>query len=105
MPGVPDAGDGNRRIVAGPLRAELTAGVLRIGWDEPDWFGPAQFVAPDAGFLGDVGALADEPVVVLRVEAREPREGIATGDFATPAVAWHFEPRARAAGGAPEDVR
>ena len=105
MPGVPDAGDGNRRIVAGPLRAELTAGVLRIGWDEPDWFGPARFVAPDAGFLGDVSALADEPVVVLRVEAREPREGIATGDFATPAVAWHFEPRARADGGAPEGVR
>ena len=37
------------RSTAGPLRVHVTdGGVLRIGWDEPDWLGPARLVTPDA---------------------------------------------------------
>src|ERR1700719_2493694 len=102
---VPDVGSGDHTLTAGPLCVVSTAaGVLRIGWDEPDWLGPGRLVTPDAiapsrssatarGLAVDAGwvvgsarVLADEPVVVLRLQAREPRRGIATGDFATPAV-------------------
>ena len=111
-------------LLAGPLRVHVTAeGVLRIGWQEPDWFGPARLLTPGvavsprvlasehsvtveaAGIVGEVRVLANEPVVVLRLEASEPRYGFATGEFATPAVAWHFDPLGRAEGGAPEGVR
>ena len=118
---VPPAQD-SHTLAAGPLRVRWTEDRLRIGWDEPDWFGPARLLAPGeppnlwtagaAGFsIGadwvhtTVRALEDEPVVVLRLEAREARSGFATGDFATPAVAWHFDPMARDDGGAPEGVR
>lgn len=120
---VPEVGD-SHAIVAGPLRVDVTAGVVRVGWNEPDWFGPGALITPDAsesalsvststtgvtveadGIVGTISAVAGEPVVVLRLEARESRSGIATGDFATPAVALHFAPRARADGGAPEGVR
>jgi hypothetical protein len=94
----------NDALVAGPLRFRMVDGVVRIGWDEPDWFGPARLVAPD-WVMGTVRALEDEPVVVLRLEAREAQQGFATGEFAKPAVAWHFDPNRRDAGGAPERVR
>ena len=109
-------------LTAGPLRVRMTGGVLRIGWDEPDWFGPARLRVPGeppnlwaaggSGFAitadwvhASVRAHGDEPVVVLRLEAREARQGLATGEFARPAVAWHFDPMGRDDGGAPEGVR
>ncbi len=52
-----------------------------------------------------VFALAQEPVVVVRLQATEARGRIGTGDFATPAVAWHFMPSAREEGGAPAGLR
>src|SRR4051794_25414921 len=112
----------NHTLIAGPLRVGLSpAGEMRIGWDEPDWLGPAQLVAPGGAerhvsasssglrvesdwVVGTVRAIADEPVVVLRLEAPTARTGFGSGDFASPTVAWHFDPRARAAGGAPEDM-
>jgi hypothetical protein len=95
-----------RVVTAGPLRALISeAGVVRIGWHEPDWLGPGQVVTPSASIVGDVDALDDEPVLVLRLEARAAVGGIATGDFATPAVAWHFEPERRDGHGAPEGLR
>jgi hypothetical protein len=47
---MPDRGARVHAVVAGPLRVEVSdSGRLRIGgWDEPDWFGPARLVAPDA---------------------------------------------------------
>jgi hypothetical protein len=108
---MPDVRDGDRVLVAGPLRVQVTsAGVVRIGWDEPDrhepdWLGPGRVLAPGDAIVGDVRVIADEPVAVLRLEARAARTGLATGDFATPAVAWHFDPGERADGGAPEGMR
>jgi hypothetical protein len=124
MPGVSAAGAADHVVTAGPLRAAVDVdGALRIGWGEPDWLGPARLtvagarvdagVEPDqdairltAGWLhATMRVLADEPVVVLRLEAREARDDLATGDFATPGVAWHFEPGRRADRGAPEGMR
>jgi hypothetical protein len=117
------AEDDVETLVAGPLHVKLSKlGAVRIGWGEPDWFGPAQLVTPDdtgglfgasprevvieAGWIsGTVRVLEDEPVVVLRLEARRAHRGIATGDFATPAVAWHFDPAGRLEGGAPDGMR
>ena len=118
MPGVGDS----YTIEAGPLRVQVTgAGVMQIGWDEPDWLGPGRLIAPGAParvaasadciafesewLLGEARALAGEPVAVLRLEAREPRRGLATGNFAAPAVSWHFDPLRRSLNGAPEGVR
>jgi hypothetical protein len=95
-------------ITAGPLRVDLTAGELRIGWDEPDWFGPARLVVPEAAadaISSDVRELDGEPVVVLRLAARRALRAIGTGEFAKPAVGWHIDPARRAAGGAPDGVR
>jgi len=123
--GVPNAGDAIHVVTAGPLQAVVSAdGVLRIGWDEPDWFGPARLSvagAPAAAVVterasgnvqlatdwlrADVDALVGEPVVVLRLAARAHRESVATGEFATPAVAWHFEPERRDERGAPDGMR
>ena len=124
MLGVPSAGDAIQTLIAGPIQVRVTVvGTLLIGWDEPDWLGPGRLLTPDraAGQLvgvsadevrcesewivGEVRALADEPVVVLRLEARESRRGFATGEFAAPAVAWHFDPLARSDGGAPDGLR
>jgi hypothetical protein len=107
-------------ISAGPLRAELDRNQLRIGWGEPDWFGPARLVVPGAppnlwsvsesisigaGWVDATVRRADESVFVLRLEARQARDGIGTGEFARPAVAWHFDPAQRVDGGAPEGMR
>jgi hypothetical protein len=121
---VPAAEEEFQTLVAGPLQVRVTnLGAVRIGWEEPDWFGPARLVAPDAGLgrrvtstpgratvfegriAGEVRALPHEPVVILRLETREARKGLATGEFAKPAVAWHFDPMGRDDGGAPEGVR
>ena len=103
MHGVP-AADESRTVAAGPLRARISASAeVRIGWDEPDWLGPGTLRTP-AGVSGTVSALDGEPVIVLRLEAGAAQHGLATGDFATPAVAWHFDPSARLDGGAPDDL-
>ena len=107
MQRVADLDEIDGTLSAGPLRVRVTtAGEVRVGWvdGEPDWLGPGRVRAP-AGIAGTVDALADEPVVVLRLVASVAQRGIATKDFATPAVAWHFEPRLRLDGGAPEDMR
>ena len=125
---VPEVGDGYS-LAAGPLRVDVTAaGELRIGWDESDrhesdWLGPARLVTPNAravqrvsasansvrvesgGLVGEIRALADAPIVVLRLEATESRQDLATDGFAHPAVAWRFDPRGRADGGAPDGLR
>jgi hypothetical protein len=110
------------QITAGPLRAELDGDTLRVGWDEPDWLGPGRLVVPgDPPNLWSAGhgfAIAadwvvatvsprgaHEPVLVVRLEARAARRGFATGEFAKPAVAWHFDPARRADGGAPDGMR
>jgi len=120
---VADGSETGQRIEAGPLEVHVNAtGVVRIGWDQPDWLGPARLVTPadpsrtrvephtdrvaitaDA-VLAEVRALPDEPVVVLRLAARAPITGLRTADFARPSVAWHVEPAARAAGGAPDGM-
>ena len=110
-------------LVAGPLRVQFSAfGDFKVGWDEPDWLGPGRMVVPSQsgalfgvsehevgsesdGVAGTVSVLDDEPVVVLRLEALAARHGFATGDFATPSVAWHFDPSARVDGGAPDGMR
>src|SRR4051794_36439879 len=98
----PDAND--HTLLAGPLRVSLSAtGKMRIGWDEPDWLGPAQLLAPgsadrqvtssDTGLrvesdwiVGGVRAIADEPVVVLCLEAPTARTGVGSGEFPTSRV-------------------
>jgi hypothetical protein len=121
---VPEPDGSGHTLDAGPLRVHLTEdAVLRIGWDEPDWLGPALLRLPGGSaaptvsaapseltvrsdwILSQVRALADEPVVVVRLEALEARGDVGSGDFATPAVAWHFLPAARDDGGAPEGLR
>ncbi len=119
-----DGGATGHRLEAGPLGVDVTdSGVVRIGWDEPDWLGPAQLVAPadpaatrvsatadlitveSDWVVGEVATLPQEPVVVLRLAARRSTTGFGTGDFARPSVAWHFVPGARAASGAPAGLR
>ncbi len=110
-------------ITAGPLRAELAGDELRIGWDEPAWLGPGRLVVPgqpaNRWATGDHGIsiVADwvqatvqtlgpeQPVLILRLEARAPRRGFGTGEFARPAVGWHFDPTRRSDGGAPDGMR
>ena len=95
-------------ISAGPLRAELDRDELRIGWGEPDWLGPGRLVVPDvaAGAIApQVRARDGEPVVVVRLEASRDLTGLASGEFARPAVMWHFDPAHRAGGGAPDGMR
>ena len=123
MLGVPAAANADPVVSAGPLQVRVTAaGEIRVGWDEPDWLGPARLsiagapvhagvTAPanavqfDAGWLqGEIAALPGEPVVVLRLQAHEQRAALGTGDFATPCVAWHFDPARRGpAPGRPAD--
>jgi hypothetical protein len=119
------AGASDHVVTAGPLRAAITPdGELRIGWDEPDWLGPGRLsiaradVAPAIvptspgavrlaadWLLAEIRALADQPVIVLRLEAPSGRDGAGTDAFATPGVAWHFEPALRVEHGAPEGMR
>ncbi|HEV7526668.1 MAG TPA: hypothetical protein VGP92_17005, partial [Acidimicrobiia bacterium] len=121
---MPAPGETDHELVAGPLRVQMTAaGVVRIGWDEPDWLGPGRLLIPPTELapvvsvspgalriesdriVGEVRPVDGEAAVVLRLEARADWQGFATGDFATTSVAWHFDPRNRAEGGAPEDLR
>ncbi len=123
---VPDVEDDTYSLSAGPLRIELTtAGVLRVGWDEPDWLGPGRLLGGDADnaaavrvsgsadalvvesewVTGRIRVLDDEPVIGLRLEASASRQGFGTKEFASPVVAWHFDPLRRPAGAAPAGLR
>jgi hypothetical protein len=123
----------------GGLIAEVgDDGAVRIGWGEPDWFGPARFSRAGGAPLAatgltqrdgadDLGAFAaldiawpastpavrttlrvyrDRPLAVFRLAAPDGIAGGATGPVEVPRVAWpHFQPRHRAAGGAPPGAR
>lgn len=103
-------------------------GAIRVGWGEPDWFGPGR--ASRTVALGDptpgdddlgpstsvvvasddvrcsVVAYADRPIVVFRTEALADLEGVGTGAYDQPAVAWPtFTPAERADGGVDPGLR
>jgi hypothetical protein len=103
MHGVPDSEV--EIMAAGPLRARVSgAAEVRIGWGEPDWLGPGFLRTPD-GISGSVFAITHEPVLALQLEAGAAPVACGSGDFATPAAGWHFDPSARLDGGAPDDLR
>jgi hypothetical protein len=85
------------------MRLEQEGEAFHLGWDEPDWLGPMRPVVR-AGVSADVAELADG-VVVLSLRAGRALTDLASGDFATPAIAWHCSPSERAPGGAPEGLR
>jgi hypothetical protein len=111
-------------VQAGPLEIRVgDDGRLRLGWNEPDWFGPIGVsgvgVMPsewrptadgalhmDCGWLrAGVRALADEPVVLLSLTALEGTPKLATeAGFDEPCVAFDLAPEARAPNGAPAAV-
>jgi hypothetical protein len=105
------------------LRVEADdASRLRIGCNEPDWFGPigvwgvgvtpSQWRARDDALVMDCGwlearvhALADEPVVVFTLTALEAKPNLATeAGFDEPSVAFDIAPEERAPNGAPNGV-
>ena len=78
-------------------------GVVRIGWDEPDWFGPGRAIGPD-GVECTVRAETDH--LVFRIEATCDLDGLGTGRFDEPAVGWPvFTPGERLDGGLDPDSR
>ena len=116
---------------ANRLRVEVTdGGAVRIGWDEPDWFGPGaatphgsgavsaptprvddlgaaqEVVVADGPVRCSVRAYADRPMLVFRIEATTDLSGLATGAFDQPSVGWPvFAPGERLGAGAPEGSR
>ncbi len=103
-------------------------GTVRVGWGEPDWFGPGTtsiVAAPQspAAITDDLGratsvvvgdgdvrvsvrAYAERDLLVFRIEAGADLAGLATGAFDQPCVAWPlFSPAGRAEGGAPDGLR
>lgn len=78
-------------------------GAIRIGWGEPDWFGPIRSITTDgvdASFEADPNA----PRVVLRLTATRALRDVANGHFAEPTNYWSFATGERVAGGAPADA-
>lgn len=105
-------------------------GTVRIGWGEPDWFGPGSATqlpsgspAGSTGWADDLGeahalvvvngpvrcsvrAYDVRPMLVFRSEATTDLPGLATGAFDEPSVGWPvFTPAERLAGGVPEGTR
>ena len=105
-------------------------GTVRIGWGEPDWFGPGSATQPTSGSVArstaradDLGealvavvadgpvrcsvrAYDDRPMLVFRSEATTDLSGLATGTFDQPSVGWPvFTPAERLVGGVPEGTR
>ncbi|MEY2566008.1 MAG: hypothetical protein QOE35_537 [Actinomycetota bacterium] len=62
-----------------------------------DWFGPAHPEIPD-GVVAETDQR--DGVTVLRLRATRAIDGLATGEFARPAVAWRFSPSERELPGA-----
>jgi len=116
---------------ANGLTVDVTdGGTVRIGWGEPDWFGPGAPTRPPVGELPapaavaeDLGsaeevvvvdeavrcsvrAYADRPLLVFRTEAATDLTGLATGAFDQPSVGWPvFTPADRVAGGVADGSR
>lgn len=104
-------------------------GIVTLGVDEEDWFGPgscslpahvgesitatddlgvaSSVVVADGDVRCSVRAYADAPLVVFRCEATTELFGLATGVFDKPAVAWPSfdQPGARARERAPSNLR
>ncbi len=109
-------------------------GRVRLGISGSDWFGPGavrggaidvgpssvgspeevlddlgiatQLVVADGPVRCSVRAYRDRPLVVFKAEATADLEGLATGSFDVPAVAWPwFVPGAREAGQTPDGLR
>jgi len=104
-------------------------GAVRIGWGEPDWFGPgrATVASPAPGeavpWADDLGAAravvvadgpvrcsvrayADTPMLAFRIEATTDLTGLATGAYDQPSVGWPvFTPAERQAGGVADGTR
>jgi len=102
-------------------------GTVRVGWGEPDWFGPGHPTRPaavgaatertdDLGVATEVAvtegdvvcsvrAYRDRRLVVFRIEARTAVDDLATGAFDQPSVGWPvFTPADRVDGGAPDGL-
>ncbi|MET1040240.1 MAG: hypothetical protein ABWZ90_04305, partial [Acidimicrobiales bacterium] len=116
---------------ANGLVVELSdGGTVRIGYGEPDWFGPGSATQPTsrsaagstawADDLGEARAVVvvdgpvrcsvraydDRPMLVFRSEATTDLSALATGAFDQPSVGWPvFTPAERLAGGVPEGAR
>jgi hypothetical protein len=89
---------------AGPLVVRVSAehGV-QVGWGEPDWLGPGHLVGRDGSF--SMRAHATEPVAILRLQTPHGLDDDPASEFAKPALALHFNPTERVAGGAPAGMR
>jgi len=103
-------------------------GTIRIGWGEPDWFGPGRStrtaaVGAATHEVDDLGpaqvvvvaedqvrcsvrASTDRPIIVLRTEALTDLTGIGTGAYDQPSVGWPvFTPGERSVDGVPDGLR
>ncbi len=103
-------------------------GTVRVGWDEPDWFGPGvgsrpaaphdavelvddlgrsvSVVVADGAVRTSVRAYAERDLIVFRTEATAALNGLATGAFDQPSVGWPvFTPADRAPDGVPAGLR
>jgi hypothetical protein len=76
-------------------------GAYRVGWGEPDWFGPIRAHVGD-GIEASVDVRDDRPLAVLTLTATQDLRGIGTGNFAAPSNYWSFATSERAAGGVAE---
>lgn len=113
------ADDGTVRVGSGPHGDWFGAGRAARGADAVaaspcpadrwhDDLGPADqvTVADGDGLTLTVRAYADEPIVVFRAEATTDLDGLATGAYDRPAVAWPtFTPADRTTGGVPDGLR
>jgi hypothetical protein len=120
-----------RLEAADGLAVEVAAdGTVRIGWGEPDWFGPGHatvetvaevdpgvpwadalgsaqaVVVADGAVRCSVRAYADTPMLVFRIEATTDLADLATGAFDQPSVGWPvFTPGDRSPGGVADGSR
>ncbi|HET9728761.1 MAG TPA: hypothetical protein VFR41_05030, partial [Acidimicrobiia bacterium] len=111
-------------LVAGPLRMRVGPdGKVRVGWNEPDWLGPGVLsvtetqsapavrdsdgeVAVERGAVrASMRTLDGESAIVVRLESLAAQCIASPDGFASPPVAWHFDPAARESAGAPTGMR
>lgn len=87
----------------GPVADVDEQGVVRVGWGEPDWFGPGRAIGPE-GVACTVRAETDH--LVFRSEAITDLDGLRTDRFEHPSVGWPvFTPGERLDGGIDADAR